>query len=229
MARKGCMKPGPTLMQQFILKYSLWGSNPRPMAHKTTALTTELREPCVSFPSTHNSEEAFPRSQYSVPERTKIIAHCNRNAPRGQLHSAGVSEERFAAWRNIVWVISSSREHGMFRPGGARVQHITFADGHTTSNAPDLFRPPKLSGAASGQYWGGGPPRKPSGCWQLLSFFACRRLVLPATLFALMRKTRMTGVKPGSQAWEPSMIPLHYMCQCPHAPTRKPRDEIMGG
>ena len=26
--------------------YSLWGSNPRPMAHKTIALTTELREPC---------------------------------------------------------------------------------------------------------------------------------------------------------------------------------------
>ena len=25
--------------------YSLWGSNPRPMAHKTIALTTELREP----------------------------------------------------------------------------------------------------------------------------------------------------------------------------------------
>ena len=25
-------------------KYSLWGSNPRPMAHRTIALTTELRE-----------------------------------------------------------------------------------------------------------------------------------------------------------------------------------------
>jgi hypothetical protein len=27
-----------------LIKYSLWGSNPRPMAHKTIALTTELRE-----------------------------------------------------------------------------------------------------------------------------------------------------------------------------------------
>ena len=27
-------------------EYSLWGSSPRPMAHKTIALTTELREPC---------------------------------------------------------------------------------------------------------------------------------------------------------------------------------------
>jgi hypothetical protein len=28
----------------FTRPYSLWGSNPRPMAHKTIALTTELRE-----------------------------------------------------------------------------------------------------------------------------------------------------------------------------------------
>ena len=43
-----------------------------------------------------------------------------------------------------------------------------FADGHTVSNAPDLFRPPKLSGTGPGQYWGGGPPGKPLGCCQLL-------------------------------------------------------------
>ena len=29
---------------------------------------------------------------------------------------------------------------------------LIFADGHTTSNAPDLFRPPKLSGVGPGQY-----------------------------------------------------------------------------
>ena len=27
---------------------------------------------------------------------------------------------------------------------------LVFADGHTASNAPDLFRPPKLSGAGPG-------------------------------------------------------------------------------
>ena len=43
-----------------------------------------------------------------------------------------------------------------------------FADGHTASNAPDLFRPPKLSGAGPGQYWGGGPRGKTLGCCQLL-------------------------------------------------------------
>ena len=45
-----------------------------------------------------------------------------------------------------------------------------FADGHTVSNAPDLFRPPKLSGTGPGQYWGGGPPGKTLGCCQLLPF-----------------------------------------------------------
>ena len=50
------------------------------------------------------------------------------------------------------------------------------ADGHTASNAPDLFRPPKLSGAGPGQYWGGGPPGKTLGCCQLLlSAFDGRR------------------------------------------------------
>ena len=28
----------------------------------------------------------------------------------------------------------------------------TIADGHTTSNAPDLFRPPELSGVGPGQF-----------------------------------------------------------------------------
>ena len=46
--------------------------------------------------------------------------------------------------------------------------NLTFADGHTASNTPDLFRPPKLSGAGPGQYWGGGPPGKTLGCCQLL-------------------------------------------------------------
>ena len=101
------------------MDYSLWGSNPRPMAHKTIALTTELREPWVAFPSTHNSEKAFPRSPYTVPGRAKLIARFHRNAPRGQFPSAVVSEERFAAWKNIVWIISSLRERGMFRLGGS--------------------------------------------------------------------------------------------------------------
>ena len=50
------------------------------------------------------------------------------------------------------------------------------ADGHTASNTPDLFRPPKLSGAGPGQHWDGGPPGKTSGCCQLfvVHFFAAR-------------------------------------------------------
>ena len=62
---------------------------------------------------------------------------------------------------------------------------ILFAGGHTASNAPDLFRPPKLSGAGPGWYWGGGPPGKTSGCCQLfrwhrwcVSWFRSRLLEL---------------------------------------------------
>ena len=51
-------------------------------------------------------------------------------------------------------------------------QSQSVAGGHTASNAPDLFRPPKLSGAGPGKYWGGGPPGKTSGCCQLLQISA---------------------------------------------------------
>jgi len=39
--------------------------------------------------------------------------------------------------------------------------YVTVADGHTVSNAPDLFRPPKVSGTGPGQYWGGDRPGSP--------------------------------------------------------------------
>ena len=87
------------------------------MAHKTIALTTELREPW-----THKSEEAFLRSQCTVPERAKFIARYNRNAPQGQFHSAVVSVGSAA----LVALVGSA---------GTNV----VADGHTASNAPDLF------------------------------------------------------------------------------------------
>ena len=38
-----CSKDKPPSQEE--KEYSLWGSNPRPMAHKTIALTIELREP----------------------------------------------------------------------------------------------------------------------------------------------------------------------------------------
>ena len=39
---------GGTDKAHTLRKYSLRGSNPRPMAHKTIALTTELREPLLA-------------------------------------------------------------------------------------------------------------------------------------------------------------------------------------
>ena len=83
------------------------------------------------------------------------------------------------------------------RPGGQQDGQLQFttisaeanviADGHTASNAPDLFRPPKLSGAGPGQYWGGGPPGKTLGCCQLL---ACTRMLqLSVVRFATLHST----------------------------------------
>ena len=46
----------------------------------------------------------------------------------------------------------------------------TFANGHTSSSAPDPIRTRKLSGERPGQYWGGGPPGKPLGCCWLFAF-----------------------------------------------------------
>ena len=69
------------------------------------------------------------------------------------------------------------RNRGPARPSSQQDGQLQFttcsagtnvgADGHTASNAPDLFRPPKLSGAGPGQYWGGGPPGKTLGYCQL--------------------------------------------------------------
>jgi hypothetical protein len=50
---RGLPYRGPSSPQRYFYfiehLYSLWGSNPRPMAHKTIALTTELREHSRSF------------------------------------------------------------------------------------------------------------------------------------------------------------------------------------
>ena len=55
------------------------------------------------------------------------------------------------------------------------------AGGHAASNAPDLSRPPKLSGARPGYYWCGGPPGKTSGCCQLCVRALCALGSRPAS------------------------------------------------
>ena len=49
-------------------EYSLWGSNPRPMAHKTIALTTELREPNIEmlFKKTNVGDTAATKEIYAA-------------------------------------------------------------------------------------------------------------------------------------------------------------------
>ena len=41
------------------------------------------------------------------------------------------------------------------KPAARQTGVKCLADGHAVSNAPDLFRLPKLSGARPGYYWGG--------------------------------------------------------------------------
>ena len=55
---------------------------------------------------------------------------------------------------------------------------LVVARGHTATNAPDLFRTPKLTAAGPGQYWGGGPPRRLLGCCGVSVFQCPRRVVL---------------------------------------------------
>ena len=43
----------------------------------------------------------------------------------------------------VLWTVVFQEAEG---------ENTITADGHTTSNAPDLFRPPKLSGVGPGQY-----------------------------------------------------------------------------
>ena len=53
-----CSKDKPPSQEE--KEYSLWGSNPRPMAHKTIALTSELREP--------NKEMLFKKTMFHKRE-----------------------------------------------------------------------------------------------------------------------------------------------------------------
>ena len=45
--RLDCRRKVSEAAKQCTSKYYLAGSNPRPMAHKTIALCTELRDPCL--------------------------------------------------------------------------------------------------------------------------------------------------------------------------------------
>jgi hypothetical protein len=44
-------------------------------------------------------------------------------------------------------------KHRALKPKRQRNGALVIAGGHTASNAPDLFRPPKLSGATPGSWW----------------------------------------------------------------------------
>ena len=53
---------------------------------------------------------------------------------------------------------------------------VILADGHTVSNAPDLFRPLKLSGTGPGECWGGGPPGSQIIICQVITTYVAKSL-----------------------------------------------------
>ena len=65
-----------------LRKYSLWGSNPRPMAHKTIALTTELRElaACSTTSPSRSPHEQHMQSQTTRQHGTTCDDRQLRNA-----------------------------------------------------------------------------------------------------------------------------------------------------
>ena len=93
-------------------------------------------------------------------------------------------------------------------PSKAPSLNKVFADGHTASNAPDLFRPPKLSGAGPGQYWGGGPPGKPLGCCQL---FACVHTSMHACICARWPCTDEPRVSTKRNRYRHNTAPQHLV------------------
>ena len=73
--------------------------------------------------------------------------------------------------RQIVhWFFIFSTKYFMELGVVDEVWLLIFANGHTSSNAPDPIWTRKSSGERPGQYWGGGPPGKPLGCCWLFAF-----------------------------------------------------------
>ncbi len=87
----------------------------------------------------------------------------------------------------------------------ASLRGVILASGHTASNAPDLFRTPKLSGAGPGQYRGGGPPGKPLGCCWLFYSAASSWFNLPGAVGSVSK-----GKRAGKNSVETGIQDLGY-------------------
>ena len=120
------------------------------------ACEASLREPAVLA-------DAYKHRAAARPHRQSRLAAVSQQAPRGECISP-------CPYRGPA--AHASSQGGPAKQGASVALKNNIADGHTVSNAPDLFRPPKLSGTGPGQYWGGGPPGKPLGCCQLLPLFS---------------------------------------------------------
>ena len=96
------------------------------------------------------------------------------------------------------------------------------ADGHTVSNAPDLFRPPKLSGTGPGKYWVGDRPGSPQGAVSFAQVFALFAEILERRTEKLERYTRHREVELRERE-------IEHISRWTQAKTQKRRRRCEGG
>ncbi len=88
---------------------------------------------------------APPRVREREREREREI---DRERERERGRGRGRERERERERRIYIYIYRERERDGALLQLG----RMLLADGHTVSNAPDLFRPPKLSGTGPGQY-----------------------------------------------------------------------------
>ncbi len=96
--------------------------------HFTLSLKKNIELRCAVFPAKKIARARFRNCCVDQFKRTSAIEGTRKGSTL-QMQSHGWTSE-------CVWLLPS----------------LPFADDHTTSNTPDLFRTPKLSGVGPGQY-----------------------------------------------------------------------------
>ena len=78
--------------------YSLWGSNPRPMAHKTIALTTELREHLVRLKRAKELKATKRNSEQPTRKRNQTRRNQHAAKPKLTPLDTAAAARKFSAY-----------------------------------------------------------------------------------------------------------------------------------
>ena len=108
-----------------LSKYSMRGSSPRPMAHKTIALATELMEPCADACSRGRRARFRPAGQQARPRANLLRPLLSSRSPSPSSHgrpSARVARAR--CWRPRGWFAAGAALAGRTNARGCRIEHV---------------------------------------------------------------------------------------------------------